>query len=237
MNIKRGRPLIRWLSMARLRMPFAGLLAFVLCGALLAQFHRRSAAPPAAAARFDYYVLSLAWAPEICAQPGAAANNPRECGPGSNSAFVVHGLCPELNSGRGPESCGPAKKVATAVVNFILPYMLNTGLIQEEWATHGTCTGLTPSDYFTAVLQARATVQLPVQLTSLQEKANETPSQIEAQFAASNPSFPEGAFRALCRNGAFTEVRVCFRKEPKPQSCTASTGECNDPSIVIRPPL
>ncbi len=139
--------------------------------------------------------------------------------------------------GKVLKGAGRRKEVATAVVNFILPYMPNPALIQHEWATHGTCTGLTASEYFTAVLQARATVQLPVQFTSLREKVNETPSQIEAQFAASNPSFPEDAFHALCRNHAFTEVRVCFNKEPKPQSCTVSVGECMEPSIAIRPPL
>jgi len=32
------------------------------------------------AAPFDYYILSLSWAPEFCAQPGEAAANPWNAG-------------------------------------------------------------------------------------------------------------------------------------------------------------
>jgi ribonuclease T2 len=224
--------------MVRRRVPLAGFFVVMLCSALLAQFHRKAASRPAATpARFDYYLLSLSWAPEFCSQPGEAAKNPRECATGLDTGFVVHGLWPQMSGGKDPEFCGSAKKVSTPVVNFILPYMPSPSLIQHEWAAHGTCTGLSQSDYFTAVLQARAAVQLPVQITALKETANETPSQIEAQFVGSNPSFPEGSFRTGCRNGAFTEARVCFDKQLKPQLCTASAGECSERSIAIRPPI
>jgi ribonuclease T2 len=194
------------------------------------------AAALAAPVPFDYYVLSLSWAPEFCAQPGAAAGSPAECASGKNIGFVVHGLWPEANQGKNPESCGPAKSVAKSVINFILPYMPSPVLIQHEWATHGTCTGLTPADYFASVLQARSSVQLPVQFTALQETTMESPGLIETQFAESNPAFPGGAFRVACRNGALTEVRVCFNKELKPQVCAASLEECTASSIAIVPP-
>ena len=217
----------------------AVLIAVALCGTVAAQFHRKPAVKPAAVvpAQFDYYALALSWTPEFCARPGAAAENPRECAPGRNTAFVIHGLWPETKAGKGPESCPPGKKVSGAVVNFILPYLLSPARVQQEWATHGACTGLTPSDYFTALLQARAAVQLPVQLTGLKETARETPIQIETQFAGSNPLFPEGAFRTQCRNGAFTGVLVCFDKGPRPQTCPAVAEECGPASVEIKPPI
>ncbi|HWE53096.1 MAG TPA: ribonuclease T2 [Bryobacteraceae bacterium] len=190
----------------------------------------------AAPAQFDYYVLSLSWAPEFCTQPGAAAANGAECATGKDVGFVVHGLWPQNNAGKSPESCGPAGRLSKAVIDFILPYMPNAGLIQHEWATHGTCTGLTPSNYFANVLQVRSAVQFPVQFTAAQEKAMESPGLIESQFARSNPSFPDGAFRSACRNGALTEVRVCFNKDLSPRACTASAGECTTSSIAILPP-
>lgn len=202
------------------------LLVLPLSGALLAQ----SRVP------FDYYVLSLSWAPDFCSQPGAAAGNRKECASGQKVGFVVHGLWPEVSEGKSPESCAPAKSVAKAVINFILPYMPGPGLIQHEWATHGTCTGLKPSEYFADVLQARSSVQIPVQFAALEETAVESPGLIENQFAESNPSFPHGAFRSVCRNGAMSEVRVCFDKDLKPKICTASAGECTTQQIAIRPP-
>lgn len=214
----------------------AGAVILILCGALAAQ-SSRSSAGNSVSPRFDYYLLALSWAPEFCAQPGMASTNPKECATGNHIGFVVHGLWPEPNEGRGPESCGPAKPVRKLTMSLILPYMPSPGLIQHEWATHGTCTGLTASDYFTAVLQARAALQIPVQLTALEERVNESPGMIETQFAKSNPAWPQDAFRVSCRNGALAEVRVCFDKDLKARSCTVSAGECRAVSIAIPPPL
>src|SRR5579863_10538195 len=165
----------------------------------------------AAPGQYDYYVFSLSWAPEFCAQPGAASSNPQECG--SRRGFVVHGLWPELNQGRSPESCQPARPVSKSLVNALMSYMPSAGLIQHEWATHGTCTGLTPDDYFTKVLRARSTVQIPVQISSIAGTMTESPAQIESQFADANPAFPKGGFRTVCHAGALTEVRACFDKD------------------------
>jgi ribonuclease T2 len=185
-------------------------------------------------ARFDYYVLSLSWAPQFCAQPGEAAANPLECG--SPKGFVVHGLWPEANSGNSPESCGAAKTVPKSLVNQMLKYIPSASLIQHEWATHGTCTGLSQGDYFTQVMLARAAIQIPVQISSLGQATTESPTEVESQFAGANPSFPDGGFRTACRNGQLTEVRACFSKELKPQACTVSVGECSSPSVTILSP-
>ena len=73
------------------------------------------------------------------------------------------------------------------------------GLIQHEWATHGTCTGLTMDDFFTKVLLARAAVQIPVQISSIAATETDSPAQIEGEFAGANAAFPKGAFRTACR--------------------------------------
>ena len=207
--------------------------AIALASALPAQTHRsRSEAP----APFDYYVLSLSWAPDFCAQPGAAAGNPKECAPGGRVGFIVHGLWPEAAVGRSPESCGAVKPVPKPVVDFVLRDMLSPSLIQHEWAAHGSCTGLNPFDYFSSIAQARAAVQIPVQITSIEDQIRVSPAQIETQFAAANPSFPKTAFRTSCARGAFQEMRICFDKNLKPQACTASVGECAVPAVIVRPP-
>jgi ribonuclease T2 len=211
--------------MTRSRIQFLTPAVLALCTALAAQ----------APAPFDYYVLSLSWAPDFCAQPGAAAANPKECAAGRGTGFVVHGLWPEAAQGKSPESCGPSKSAAKNVVKIALPYMLSDGLIQHEWATHGTCTGLSPADYFFDVIQARSAVQIPVQMISVEVPLTESPVQIEEQFAAANAAFPKNAFRTACRNGALSEVRVCFTRDLKPAACPASLGECLDPAVSVRP--
>lgn len=188
----------------------------------------------AAAAPFDYYILSLSWAPEFCAQPGEAAANPLECGTGKG--FVVHGLWPEADRGRSPESCGPSKSVPKGLVNDMLRSMPSPGLIQHEWTTHGTCTGLSQGEYFTKVMVARSAVQIPVQISSLGQGTTASPAELESEFAAANPSFPKGAFRTACRAGELTEVRVCFDKDLKARACTLSAGECTSQAVTIRSP-
>ena len=212
------------------------LVALALCVTVSAQFQKRAATSPSPAPSFDYYLLSLSWAPEFCAQPGEAPANPLECGPGVAMKFAVHGLWPEANLGKNPESCGPSTKVPKGLVNQLLPYIPSASLIQHEWATHGTCTGLTVDDFFTKVLLARSAVQVPVQISSIGAVETESPTEIEAEFAAANPAFPKGAFRTACRSNALTEVRACFDKDVKPLTCTASVGECTSPTISIRPP-
>ena len=220
--------------MAKRRTCRACFVLLALAAALLGQFRRSGAQTRGP---FDYYVLSLSWAPAFCAQPGEASANPKECAPGRGIGFIVHGLWPEAAAGRGPESCGIARPVPKAVVDFVLPDMLSSDLVQHEWRTHGICTGLNPFDYFSSIVQARAAVQIPVQITSIEDQIRESPGQIETQFASANPSFPAGAFRTSCPRGVFQEERVCFDKTLKPRACTASAGECAIPAVVIRPPL
>ena len=190
----------------------------------------------AVTASFDYYVLSLSWAPGFCADPANAAANPKECAPGKHTGFVVHGLWPEANAGANPESCEKTKPVSKAVLNLMAPYMPSPSLVQHEWATHGTCSGLTPADYFTEAIQARVAVQLPVQVTAVDEAVTESPEQIESQFAGANPSFPVKAFRTACKSGDFVEIRVCFDKNLKGMECTPTVGECGGATERIRPP-
>jgi ribonuclease T2 len=206
---------------------------FLILGTVAAQ-SRRSREQHAAA--FDYYVLSLSWAPEFCAQGDEASRNPQECAPGKMTGFVVHGLWPQANNGRGPESCGRISRVSKSVIDYVIRYMPSPGLIQHEWAAHGTCTGLSQTEYFGAIVETRAAVQIPVQFAAIDEETRESPGQIETQFASANTSFPRDAFRTACTRGELEEVRICFDKNRKPRACTASAGECRLAAIAI-PPL
>ena len=210
------------------------LIVLALAATLMAQSSRSSAGAPAA---FDYYVLSLSWAPAFCAKPGEASRNPGECALGQGIGFVVHGLWPQAAAGKSLESCGNAGQVPKAVVSFALQYMPSSGLIQHEWTVHGSCTGVPPFDYFRSVVQTRSAVQIPVQLTSLTSEVRESAGQIESQFSVANPSFPTTAFRTSCPRGEFEEERVCFDKGLKPRACTTSVGECTFQAVTIRPPL
>ena len=182
---------------------------------------------------FDYYVLALSWAPSFCVSSGTRQDN-QECDPAQHYAFVVHGLWPTLDQGN-MQSCapGPVKPVAQDVVQRTLPLMPSTSLIQHEWRTHGTCSGLT-ADYFEQVRRAFQSVTIPTRFNALKHEIMITPSQISKEFADANPSFGADAFRVICGGSELREVRVCFTKELKPRPCGLTPG-CPQKVIGVRP--
>src|ERR1035438_54622 len=210
------------------------MLSIVLIAALMATMPLTAAKKkkPAAAAAFSYYLLALSWAPDFGAQAGANGNA-AECGTGKKIGFVVHGLWPQADSGQSPQNCGPASPVANSIVQLMLNYIPTASLIQHEWSTHGTCSGLSAADYCAAVRKVRDSVTIPAQFTAPAQTQTLSPSAIEAAFATANPSFPKAALRTSCTSGELQEARICFAKDLSPVACTASAGECSSATMQV----
>lgn len=211
------------------------IVAVLTCLLVTADAKSHKKKPVASKSDFAYYLLALSYAPDFCSQP-QGVKDPRECGNGRHIGFVVHGLWPQGENGRGPEKCGNASPVSQSIIQQTLKYVPTESLIQHEWATHGTCSGLSAADYFAALRKARDSVSIPKDLDQLTQKLQLGPAQIESKLAAANPNFPKGAFRTSCyKDGELQEVRVCFNKDLSPRSCTASAGECTMNKVTILP--
>src|SRR5271170_6274224 len=76
------------------------VLTFAVTNAY-ARHHQPHANSDAQAGRFDYYLLSLSWAPTYCL---THADDGAEC-TGKGYGFVVHGLWPQYDTGGYPENC------------------------------------------------------------------------------------------------------------------------------------
>jgi ribonuclease T2 len=212
----------------------AVLTSFIIASGADAKSHKRKPENPNQAT-FDYYLLALSYAPDFCDEP-KGAKDPRECGAGRRVGFVVHGLWPQGENARGPENCARASPVSQSIVQVMLNYMPTESLIQHEWTTHGTCSGLNTADYFAAVRKTRDSISLPADLNQPARKLQLSPAQIEAKLAAANPSFPAEAFRTSCyQDGELQEARVCFDKTLSPRACTSSAGECRLQNVTILP--
>jgi ribonuclease T2 len=206
--------------------------ALLLAGSALAQSRRHKSA--ASSGDFSYYMLVLSYAPDFCAEPGGN-KDPRECGNGRRLGFIVHGLWPQGENSRGPENCG-GSPVSEAIIQATLTYIPIPSLIQHEWTTHGTCSGLSAVDFFAALRKARDSVTLPPDLNQPPQKLQLTPGQVESKFAAANPSFPAAAFRTSCYQDAeLQEARICMNKDLSPRACGQSAGECRAPGVTILP--
>lgn len=217
-------------------MPRKTLSALLLAMCLLpgiARAKHRSHLSDNTPGKFDFYLLTLSWAPEFCAtHPGNAS--PAECDPHRHYGLVVHGLWPENDDGSYPQHCAPARPVAQSTVQQMLPIMPDRGLIQHEWSTHGTCSGLETKEYFDDVQKAFRQLQIPREYRAPAQANNEKPSDIEQKFADANHA-PRGAFRVSCSNSEFVALEVCLTKDLQFRDCGAALRDCRAPRVQVRP--
>jgi ribonuclease T2 len=161
---------------------------------------------------FDFYLLNLSWSPEFChGHPNAV-----ECA--ARSTFVLHGLWPENSDGSYPENCSNAPGPADpSPFKDIYP---DPALLQHEWRTHGTCSGLSADQFFQTARSAVRSVTIPPTLNSLTSQVSLQPDQIIDLFTAANPAIPRSSFVVSCGNNYLTAVEVCLDKSLHPVPCT-----------------
>jgi ribonuclease T2 len=176
---------------------------------------------------FEYYVLALSWAPEFCYSHGYGP----ECQSGKHG-FVVHGLWPQYTNGY-PENCSTALGLADP--SNMLDIMPDPKLVEHEWRTHGTCSGLDAEAYFKLIRQAFAQIHIPAKLASPAQAFSMTPSQVKDEFLQSNSQLTREGITVSCGNNYLTAVSVCMTKTLEPMVCQ-SLRDCRANSIRI-PPL
>jgi len=141
-------------------------------------------------------------------------------------------LWPQDVSGDYPEDCsdtpGPANPQA---YTDIIP---TVGLIEHEWETHGTCSGLTPDAYFAAIRRAFAGLRIPADIGAGGDPGGVAPAQLLERFASANPGYPEGSIALSCGNNRLTAVEVCLTKDLQPESCQG-VRSCRANVIKVTP--
>jgi ribonuclease T2 len=205
-------------------------LLLILSAAVARKWHHPT---EGLAGKFDYYLLSLSWAPTYCADH--PNDNSAECRRGEHKGFVLHGLWPQSKNGAALEDCGSARPVSQQIVRRMLAYFPSASLIQHEWAKHGTCSGLSVNDYFTKAEEAFKAVQVPDTYKSLSQQRSFAPRDIESNFAGANHA-SENAFRISCHDDELVGVEVCMSKELQFQACSDSVRECSASQVRMLSP-
>lgn len=189
-----------------------GSLAVLAAAALAASgalAQERRGGPPG---QFDFYVLALSWSPGFCALEGDRKNR-SQCAAGSGTGFTVHGLWPQFEQGY-PVSCEPAastpSRIALQQTRGVFP---EEGLARHQWRRHGSCSGLSPTDYFRAARQARERVVVPAAFQQPKQAQRWSPIDLERGFAAANPGLRTDMMSVVCRRGVLQEVRICLEKD------------------------
>ena len=212
---------------------FAVALLFALATLSPAQRNRETQAQPG---QFDFYLLNLSWSPEFCASETArhASNIPQqECG--TPHGFILHGLWPQNTDGTYPSHCSNAP--APANLSRYLDITPDLGLLQHEWTTHGTCSGLPGETFFSTAREAYTSVTIPPVFQNLAKPLAMPPADILNLFYRANPSFPQGSLLLSCGNNRLTAIEACFSKDSiKPIACPAMHS-CGANSVQVTPEI
>ncbi len=177
---------------------------------------------------FDYYLLTLSWSPEYCQ---GNPTNP-QCTGAKHYGFVVHGLWPEFQNGGGPENCSNAPGLTNP--STMLDIMPDLSLIQHEWVTHGTCSGLSATDYFNLIRKAFTSTRIPNQFVAPATQLVMSPLQVKQAFEQANPSLKDADIMISCGRNYLTAIEFCIAKNLNAMACPAPR-DCNARSIRILP--
>jgi ribonuclease T2 len=188
---------------------------------------RRGGARSAAPGQFDYYLLTLSWSPEFC----YSHPDKPECRSGAH--FLVHGMWPENNDGSYPEDCSDAPGPSNpAQYNDLYP---DQGLLQHEWQTHGTCSGMSAEAYFNTMRHVGQSVKIPEPLADVSSRISLTPDQIITGFVQANRGTSAGNYTVGCSNNFLTQVQLCVDKNMHPLICQG-VHSCGANVVRITPP-
>lgn len=161
---------------------------------------------------FDFYVLSLSWSATWCQITGERRGS-RQCETGRNPGFVVHGLWPQYEAGYPsyclPDGRNPSRR-AMEIAENVLP---EAGLARHQWRKHGTCSGLSPEGYFSAIGALRQKLRVPEAFEAPREAIRLTPIEVERAFAEANPGLRPDMMAVTCERGLIEEVRICLTKD------------------------
>lgn len=170
------------------------------------------------AGKFDYYVLSLGWSPNWCAQTGDARDDD-QCDPRHDHGWTLHGLWPQWHRGY-PSWCRTAQRPPTrATTATMADIMGSAGLAWHQWKKHGSCTGLSAPDYFALSRAAYGMVNRPSVLRKLDRPLKLPASVVEEAFLKANPDWDADMLTITCKDGHIQEARLCLSRALNPVRC------------------
>jgi len=207
------------------------VLLCLACPVTMARHHHATDVDSGVPGQFDYYLLSLSWSPSYCL---THQEDRTQCG-SKGLGFVLHGLWPQYDSGRYPQYCSadrPLPEQAAALGQTLYP---SPKLMQHEWESHGTCSGLDALNYFRTADRALAAVQVPAMFEAPRSSLTLSGMQIATAFRAANPALPDDGLTVACSRGQLSEVRICLTRELTLRACGRGVrSNCPDIPVLIR---
>ncbi|MGJ8611394.1 MAG: ribonuclease T2 family protein [Octadecabacter sp.] len=170
------------------------------------------------AGEFDYYVLALSWSPNWCALEGDSRGSP-QCDDDKDFGWVLHGLWPQYETGY-PADCrhsfrNPSRGDTTDMADLFG----SSGSAWHQWNKHGSCTGLSPDDFYALAREAYGRITRPAILRDLDRPVTLPASLIEEAFMRDNEGLDPNEITITCRSNRIQEARICLTRDLELRAC------------------
>lgn len=168
------------------------------------------------AGEFDYYVLSLSWSPNWCQLEGNARQS-EQCE--EDHGWILHGLWPQFHRGY-PSYCRTIERAPSRGMTAEMADIMGTsGLAWHQWKKHGTCTGLSATNYFALSREASGRITRPAVFRKLDQSVKLPARVVEQAFLKDNPQIEPDGLTVTCRDGHIQEARICLSRDLAPIPC------------------
>ena len=167
---------------------------------------------------FDYYVMALSWSPNWCALEGDSRGSP-QCDDNADFGWVLHGLWPQYENG-WPADCrhsfrNPSRRDTAAQADLFG----SSGSAWHQWNKHGSCSGLSPDDYYAFAREAYNRFTRPAIFRRLEDPVTLPASLIEEAFMRDNDGLDADEITITCRSNRIQEARICLTRDLELREC------------------
>ena len=191
------------------------------------------------AGEFDYYALVLNWSPSYCANAGRGRQGEPQCSGDRPYSFILHGLWPQYNRG-WPKDCRTEERpwVPEELIRQMIDVMPSKRLIIHEYRAHGTCSGLSPNEYFRVARQLYDQIKIPPRFQNPESYLTLSPADVESEFLTANPQLRPDMISIGCKGRNLGDLRICFGRDLELRACGVNETQeklCSSERIVMPP--
>jgi ribonuclease T2 len=114
--------------------------------------------------------------------------------------------------------------------------MGTSGLAWHQWKKHGSCSGLSATDYYALSREAYGKIIRPSVFRKLAKPVKIPAKVVEEAFLKENPSLKANMLTITCKAGRIQEARICLSKDLNPVPCGRDTiKDCSMNNALFDP--
>lgn len=184
---------------------------------------------------FDYYVMALSWSPNWCALEGDSRGSP-QCDDDADFGWVLHGLWPQYETGWPADCRHSFRNPSRADTREMADLFGSSGSAWHQWNKHGSCSGLSPDDFYVLAREAYSRINRPDVFRRLNDPVSLPASLIEDAFMRDNDGLDANEITITCRSGRIQEARICLTRDLELRACGSDVArDCSLDDALFDP--